>query len=210
MLSDAGLYVAKGSLIDRNTSGCTIDLEGGFEQFAECARELEIHVAFLEGLTFDEEDFCSDYDAPEDAEPMVDLREINPELRKFEAHLGSICVVTAIAFFGDNRISYSDSIDWFKKYGELRDEALAELDASASQRQEQSERERQARQETAVHAIRGLSNDPEFKRFMSSSRQTLQSIAAYVQEKVEGVADLRPSVLRDEARHLRDKHLLVR
>ena len=211
-LTEAGCFVVVAESRGRNSLGVTMELEGGFKEFAECAQQLGIRVVFLEASVFDEEEFYSDYDSDDDDddddEGLVDLRTVEPKLRRFEDHLGSSSHVTAVGCFGNNCISHTEAADWFEEFVSLRDRVLAKVDTSAGERQEQRRREMEQRRNGAVRAIRALATDPEFKRTVGGGRATLQSIMAYVRENIEDARYLMQGALRDEVRTLKDKLLL--
>jgi hypothetical protein len=220
-LTESGCFVAVATERTHRPEGFTLELDGDFSAFGECARELGIRVVFLVATWLQEEDFYSDeivesydddtgepFEEDADDDASVDLRRIEPALTKFESHIDSIAYVTAIGYFGSNRILSNATAEWFSDFSALRDRACEKGSASASERYKRRKREGEERRNDTLRTIRALSSDPQFKQFISSGRPTLQSISAYVRENVEGARYLMQGDLRDEARKLKDKSLL--
>lgn len=202
-LEEAGLIVVTATVETKRSQLMFFELEEGLDTFAGCAREMGIKVVFLEPLYLDETDFA--FDGP-DGE--VDLREIESKLRRFERYIDSCDIVRVLAPFSGGCLSFYESAPWFEGWNRLHEEAVARVEASSEEAEERRERQQEEEEQRVRNAIKALASDSAFKEFMKRGRQTFETIIAYMREHVDGAEDLRPGILRDEARALRGRLLL--
>jgi hypothetical protein len=167
---------------DRFDSQCW-DFEGSIDEFLQIAQGLDTKPIFVNVFEFDAEDFA--YSPDEDDEngdgDLVDLIPLRPELARYREHIGELAGYELVMLMGtDVRLRLvSSSDEWYSKFCDLRDEAIAQLDLAGGSAREAEEREAQGRHDAMHKRLDSLASDPEFMRLPSKA-----AMLAFMRERV--------------------------
>jgi hypothetical protein len=212
-LSAADLYPipVEGNIDSERVRG--LSFLGDLNGFIEAAKALSARCVFVAGRVMEESDFFH-HEHPEtgsyaptrtralptartDVVESIDLREIDPSLAEFEAHLGDECGFRLSVHSPTAILEYVLVSEWWQKFSDLREAAiekiLQEQELAASKEMEEEER----RTQQILDAVRELINDPDFVRL-----PTQRAMQAYAFERIAGLDTINPNTLRAEIQSL--------
>jgi hypothetical protein len=186
---------------------------GDLNGFIQAAKALNVRCVFIASRVMEESDFFYHEDpaklsyaatrqrtlptGPIDLGDNIDLREIDPSLNEFKAHLGDECGFKLTVHSSTTILQYVLLLEWWQEFSELRERAiekiLQELELAESKQMEEEER----RTQRILDSVRELINDPDFVRL-----PTQRAMQAYAFERIAGLDTINPNILKVEIQSL--------
>jgi hypothetical protein len=186
---------------------------GDLDAFIKAAKALSARCVFVTTQTLEESDFLFQEERPRGrfaaaksrtlstgTEPDVDLREVDPALNEFKAHLGRECAFRLGVHMPHPRLEYLLRESWWQRFSELREHAMDKVDQERELVASQAGEEGMRRREGVLTAVRELINDPEF-----AILPTQKAMLGYALQRIPGVETIPVAKLREEIQVLAAK-----
>ncbi len=146
-----------------------------------------------------------------DIEPaMLDVRDLAPELRRYEQYIGQAAVFVLTARLGDSwPLRWTMTEPWYEEFEEDYDAIEEALKVKAEEKRQQVGEAQNQRKAELLTKLRALADDPEFAA-LKAHRATQRVMKTYAFERIPGLEELGVDVIREEISLLSDKVALKR
>jgi hypothetical protein len=144
-----------------------------------------------------------------DIEPaMLDVRDLAPELSRYEQYIGQAAAFVLTARLGDTwPLRWTMTEPWYEEF-ELKSEAIEEaLKINAEEKRQQAGKAQNQRKAELLTKLRALADDPEFAT-LKAHRAAQRAMKTYAFEHIPGLEELGVDVIREEISLLSDKAAL--
>jgi hypothetical protein len=141
-----------------------------------------------------------------DIEPaMLDVRDLAPELRRYEQYIGQAAVFVLTARLGDSwPLRWTMTEPWYEEFEEDYDAIEEALKVKAKEKRQQAGEAQNQRKAELLTKLRTLADDPEFAS-LKAHRAAQRAMKTYAFEHIPGLEELGADVIREEISLLSDK-----
>jgi len=127
----------------------------------------------------------------------TDLREIDPSLEEFEAHLGDECGFKLAVHSFITILGYVLLSTWWQKFSERRERVIEKIQQERELTESKQLEEEERRTQQMLNSVRELIKDPGFVRL-----PTQRAMQAYAFERIAGLDTINPNTLKLEIQSL--------